>query len=111
MKDKKYLTETEKYEIWKKKFRKEMQDVLSKAFAKKVGGSFVSGYAVDKWNVYFNVRGVSSDLQKLENDPTLKEIINIKMMWDEPTACCCELRAKTEEEFNTKLGGLKICLF
>ena len=111
MKDKKYLTETEKYEMWIKKFRKEMQGVLSKAFATEDGGRYVSVYAVDKWNVYFNVRGVSSDLQKLENDPTLKEIINIKMMWDEPTARCCELRAKTEEEFNTKLGGLKICLF
>ena len=109
--DKKYLTETEKYEIWKINFRKEMQDILSKIFEKKIGGSFVSVYAVDKWNIYFNVRGVASDIHKLEDDPMLKEIINIKAVWDEPTACCCELHAKTEEEFNTKLGGLKICLF
>ena len=32
MTDKKYLTETEKYEIWKTNFRKEMQDILTKIF-------------------------------------------------------------------------------
>lgn len=109
--NKKYLTETEKYEIWKINFRKEMQDILTKIFDKKVGGCFVSVYAVDKWNVYFNVRGVASDIHKLEADPTLNEILDIKSIWDETTACCCELHAKTEDEFNTKLGGLKICLF
>lgn len=108
--DKKYLTETEKYEAWKTEFRKEMQDVLTTIFEKKIGGCFISVYAVDKWNVYFNVRGVASDIRKLEDDPMLKEIMNIKLLWDEPTACCCELHAKTEDEFNTKLGGLKISL-
>ena len=73
---KEYLTETEKYEIWKKKFRKEMQDQLSEIFNKKVAGCFVSVYCVDKWNVYFNVRGLASDITKLENDVGLKQILN-----------------------------------
>lgn len=104
------LTETEKYEIWKKKFREEMQNQLSEIFNKKVAGCFVSVYCVDKWNVYFNIRGLSSDLTKLENDISLKQVLNIKGILDEPTACCCELHAKTEDEFNTKFGYLKIAL-
>ena len=107
---KKYLTETEKYENWKAEFRKEMQSILTKIFDRKVGGCFVSVYAVDKWNVYFNVRGIASDLTKLENDFGLQQVLEIKPTWDEPTACVCELHAKTEEELNTKLGYLKIAL-
>lgn len=104
------LTETEKYEIWKKKFRKEMQEQLSEIFNKKVAGCFVSVYCVDKWNVYFNVRGLASDLRKLEEDVGLQQILNIKALLDEPTACVCELHAKTEDEFNTKFGYLRMAL-
>ena len=107
---KRYMNETEKYEIWKKKFRKEMQEQLSEIFNKKVAGCFVSVYCVDKWNVYFNIRGLASDLTKLENDEGLKQILNIKLLLDESTACVCELHAKTKEEFNTKFGYLRIAL-
>lgn len=107
---KRYMNETEKYEIWKKKFRKEIQEQLSDIFSKKVAGCFVSVYCVDKWNVYFNIRGLASDITKLENDVSLQQILNIKSLWDEPTGCICELHAKTKDEFDTKFGYLRIAV-
>lgn len=115
---KKYLTETEKYEIWKEKFRNEMQRLLYDTFKAKVSDCFVSVYGVDKWNVYFNIRGNYSDINKLFKDSVLNEILVIKPLWGDilpenrytRRGYCCKLCAKTEDEFNTKLGGLKLSM-
>ena len=79
MQNKKYLTETEKYEVWKESFRQEMSKLLSELFGKRLGGGSICIYYIDKWNIKFKVQAFYyKDLVRIDSDINLKEIMDIK---------------------------------
>lgn len=112
-----HLTETEKYEIWKKNFRKEMTNFLGEIFAHLNIGCYVSIQKVDKWNIEFNVSSGMATLgwldKRLQADPTLMNILNgkgpIELIGDKSKKCF-NIKANTREELDAQLGYLKIAL-
>ena len=114
---KRYMNETEKYEIWKQGFKKEMTNFLGKIFAHLNIGCYLSVYNVYKWNVEFTVSTGMATLgwldKRLQADPTLMNILNgkgpIEIVGDKSKRCF-NIKANTRKELDTQLGYLKIAL-
>lgn len=112
---KRYLNEAEKYEIWKKKFTKEMSNFLAELFWHWNIGCYIAIQKVDKWNIQFNISGGTVALtrldQRIHDDPTLADIlktnsnININSNKKERDFV---INAKTQEELDVQLGYLKM---
>lgn len=110
IKKSKYLNETQKYEAWKKEFREEMQKVLTEIFSKRFPACFISVYKVDKWNVEFNISSLPIYLGELERNSSLSNILTVYPIFGENGRRTCILKAKTLDEFDAKLGYLKIII-
>ena len=109
MRQKKYLTETEKYELWKANFKKQIEKTLENIFSKK-DLIYITVTQVDKWNVEFLMRGNSNRLTEflamwLEN-PVLSDAIKVRAK--ENTGTYCTVSAKTEDELYSRLMYLKL---
>ncbi len=114
---KKCMNETEKYEMWKQEFKKEMINFLGGIFTHLNIGCYVSIQKVDKWNIEFSVSSGMATLgwldKRLRIDPTLMNILNGKDTFEligNKTKRYFNIKANTREELDTQLGYLKIAL-
>ena len=114
---KKELNEVQKYEIWKTKFHKQIENQLKNIFNKSYENLYIlTVVCVDKWNVEFvlvvpnrinqEIKGIINSNETLKNDILFEEAntktsVNINSIR-------YKIEAKTEEELNSKLMYLNI---
>ena len=117
MKDKKYLTETEKFEKWKLDFKESVKDQLSDMFAKCYGkDAFELGICdVDKWNIEFVITIIKSYyedlLRKYNTNFSLQDVLS-KLYIKNTNGYFQNIRfrieAKSKEELDAKLMYLNL---
>lgn len=111
---KKYLTETEKYEKWKKEFHDEIETLFIDIFKKKLDAFAISIIQVDKWNIYFKVTGLSTELERLHamlSERDILQTVEYSSISDYAGAYKYKLSAPTREDLNAKLGYLRMILY